>query len=113
LTRALSIAAATWLLAAVAEGGSKAPSDATLDLYRAKCQQCHLADGNAPLAPMNFADGKWTHGSTPEEVAKVITNGVPTTAMLPFKDQLTPAQIANLADYVRSFDKGLKKDRKK
>jgi hypothetical protein len=28
--------------------------------------------------------------------------------MLPFKAQLTPAQIADLAAYVRSFDKTLK-----
>jgi len=28
--------------------------------------------------------------------------------MLPFKDELTAAQIADLAAYVRSFDKSLK-----
>jgi mono/diheme cytochrome c family protein len=89
-----------------------APSKAARELYQSKCQQCHLADGNAPLEPMNFADGKWTHGSKPEEVAKVITEGVPTTAMLPFKAQLTAAQIADLAAYVRSFDKSLKPVRK-
>ena len=92
--------------------GHAAPSEATLDLYRSKCQQCHMADGNAALEPMNFTDGKWTHGSKPEEVAKVIAEGVPTTAMLPFKAQLTPAQIADLAAYVRSFDKSLKDGRK-
>ena len=108
MTRPISIAVASWLLAAAAEGGSKAPSEATLDLYRSKCEQCHLSDGNAPLEPMNFKDGKWTHGSKPEEVARVISEGVPTTAMLPFKAQLTEEQIADLAAYVRSFDKGLK-----
>ena len=92
--------------------GADTPSKATLELYRSRCQQCHMADGNAPLEPMNFADGKWTHGSTREEVAKVIAEGVPTTAMLPFKAQLTAAQIADLAAYVRSFDKSLKATRK-
>ena len=98
--------------AAADRKGHTTPSDATLDLYRSKCQQCHLADGNAPLEPMNFTDGRWTHGSKPEEVAKTITEGVPTTAMLPFKEQLTEAQIADLAAYVRSFDKSLKATRK-
>jgi mono/diheme cytochrome c family protein len=104
----------TCVLAAVvaaAAAGRKAgpsPSDATLDLYRSKCQQCHMADGNSPLEPLNFTDGSWRHGSKPEEVAKVITEGVATTAMLPFKGQLSAAQIEDLAAYVRSFDKSLK-----
>jgi mono/diheme cytochrome c family protein len=95
-------------LAAAAPDRKGAPSEATLEVYRSKCQQCHMADGNSPLEPLSFTDGKWKHGSQPEAVAKVIADGVPTTAMLPFKDQLTAAQIADLAAYVRSFDKSLK-----
>ena len=71
-----------------------------------------MAEGDSPLEPMSFTDGKWKHGSKPEEVAKVIAEGVPATAMLPFKDQLTAAQIADLAAYVRSFDKSLKATKK-
>lgn len=113
----VSFAVASFVAAAVTAAAADrkddtAPSVATLDLYRSKCQSCHLADGDSPLEPMNFADGKWTHGSKPEEVAKVITEGVPTTAMLPFKAQLTAAQIADLTAYVRSFDKSLKATRK-
>jgi mono/diheme cytochrome c family protein len=81
------------------------PSEATLDLYKAKCQQCHMADGNSPLEPLNFADGKWTHGDKVEDIAKVISEGAPGTAMLPFKSQLSPEEIQALARYVRSFDK--------
>ena len=98
--------------AAADRKGDTAPSEATLDLYRSKCQQCHMADGDSALEPMNFTDGKWKHGSKPKHVIGVITDGVPTTAMLPFKAQLTTAQIADLAAYVRSFDQGLKKDGK-
>jgi mono/diheme cytochrome c family protein len=89
--------------------------DDTAALYKSKCQSCHLADGNSPLEPLSFADSKWKHGSAPAEVAKVISDGVPATAMLPFKTQLTPEQIEALAEYVRSFDKSLKdeKDKKK
>ena len=81
------------------------PSEATLELYKAKCQQCHMADGNSPLEPLNFTDGKWIHGDKVEDLAKIISEGAPGTAMLPFQSQLTPEEIQALARYVRSFDK--------
>ncbi len=81
------------------------PSEETLALYKAKCQQCHMADGNSPLEPLNFADGKWIHGDKVEDIAKIISEGAPGTAMLPFQSQLTPEEIQALARYVRSFDK--------
>jgi mono/diheme cytochrome c family protein len=96
-------------VAAVLVASGAAPQEPpTPELYRAKCQQCHMADGNSPLEPMNFTDGKWAHGSKPAEVAKVITDGVPGTAMLPFKAQLSPEQVTALAAYVRAFDTTLK-----
>jgi mono/diheme cytochrome c family protein len=91
------------VIAAAAEAYK--PSEATLDVYKAKCQQCHMADGNSPLEPLNFADGKWIHGDKVEDIAKIISEGAPGTAMLPFKSQLTPEEIQALARYVRSFDK--------
>jgi mono/diheme cytochrome c family protein len=101
---------------AVASGATDSPgkvkaaavTEATLEIYKTKCQSCHMPDGAAPLEMMNLADANWKHGSKPADVVKVITEGVPNTAMLPFKEQLTPAEIAGLAAYVRSFDKTLK-----
>lgn len=83
-------------------------TEATIEIYKTKCQSCHMPDGAAPLEMMNLADANWKHGSTPAAIAKVITEGVPNTAMLPFNAQLTPAEIKALAAYVRSFDKTLK-----
>ena len=99
---------ASWVLAGA--GVARAadtykPSEETLALYKAKCQQCHMADGNSPLEPLNFADAKWIHGDKVEDIAKIIAEGAPGTAMLPFKSQLTPEEIEALARYVRSFDK--------
>ena len=85
-----------------------AVSPATIEIYKTKCQSCHMPDGEAPLEMMNLADPNWKHGSTPAAIAKVISEGVPNTAMLPFSAQLTPAEIKALAAYVRSFDKTLK-----
>jgi mono/diheme cytochrome c family protein len=95
--------------AAAADAAPKAPAgkptEATLEVYKAKCQACHMADGNSPLEPLNFVDAAWKHGSTVKEIAKVISEGVPGTAMLPFKGQVPDEQIEPLARYVRSFDK--------
>jgi mono/diheme cytochrome c family protein len=78
------------------------------EIYKARCVVCHAADGNSPMPNMSFADGVWRHGSTIKEVTNTITNGVPATAMMPFKTQLSPAEIAAMARYVRKFDKKLK-----
>ena len=48
------------------------------------------------------------HGSSIKEVTNTITNGVPATAMMPFKTQLSPAEITAMARFVRKFDKKLK-----
>ena len=77
------------------------------EIYKTKCQVCH-ADGNSPMPNMSFADGVWRHGSSIKEVTNTITNGVPATAMMPFKTQLSPAEIAAMARFVRKFDKKLK-----
>ena len=76
-------------------------------IYKSKCVVCH-ADGNSVIPNASFADGVWVHGSSIKEVTNTITNGVPQTAMMPFKGQLTPEEIAALARYVRKFDKKLK-----
>jgi mono/diheme cytochrome c family protein len=95
------------LLALAGAGRALASDPATLQLYQAKCFSCHLAEGKGPLPPMDFSDGL-ARGSSPAQVAQVISEGVPGTAMLGFKEQLTPAQIAALARLVRSYDKTAK-----
>lgn len=69
-----------------------------------------MADGDAAIEPMNLADGKWRHGSSVKEIAAVIREGVPGTAMMPFKSRFSEAEILALARYVRQFDKSLKPD---
>ena len=68
-----------------------------------------MADGNSQIMPnMSFADGIWKQGSTLKAVTATIANGVPATAMVAWKEQLSPAEIAALAKFVRKFDKKLK-----
>lgn len=80
------------------------------ELYKSACLPCHMADGNAALEPMNLADGKWRHGTSVKEIARVISEGVPGTAMMPFKARFSEEEILALARYVRQLDKSLKPD---
>ena len=78
------------------------------DNYKTHCMVCHTATGDSPIAIMNFADGKWKKGSAVKNIAKVIANGMTSSAMMPFKDKLSESEILAIAKYVRAFDKRLK-----
>lgn len=78
------------------------------EVYTTRCVACHGADGSSQLPDMSFADGVWKHGSSEEEVAKTITEGVLGTAMMPFESQLSQEEIKALAKYVRQFDPKLR-----
>ncbi len=73
-------------------------------LWTAKaCFACHgmNAEGNQ-LGP-NMTDDYFLHGCTEAEVIKVITDGIPGTAMVPYNAQLKPEEIKQLAKYVLSL----------
>jgi mono/diheme cytochrome c family protein len=107
--RSLLSAGLLGLLLTTDAGAQTAASGKTVEEnYKATCQPCHMADGNAALKPMNFADGEWKHGTTPQALAKVIADGVPGTAMMPFKTRFSQKEILDLARYVRKFDPKLK-----
>ena len=77
------------------------------ELYVQLCQMCHMPDGNAAIKDMNFADGEWKHGTVIKQQVKLVTDGVPGTAMMSFKDRLSDQEILALVKYVRNFDKKL------
>ena len=89
---------------------TKAPT--VKELYGSMCQACHGPDGKSPIKDMSFVGRKWKHGTKTADMIKVITDGVPGTAMLPFEGRLTEQQIRDLARYVRSLDKTLKPEKK-
>jgi cytochrome c oxidase subunit 2 len=77
------------------------------ELYVQLCQMCHMPDGNAAIKDMNFADGEWKHGTVIKAQVKLVTDGVPGTAMMAFKDRLSDQEILALVKFVRNFDKKL------
>jgi mono/diheme cytochrome c family protein len=97
---------------AAAQGGKQAsvPRAKAVEVYTANCQLCHgpRGAGSALMKGLNFNGRVWKHGSRLADIAATITNGVPSTPMLPFRDRLTPAQIDALAALVRSYDTSLK-----
>ena len=90
--------------------GAAVPRTKAVELYTANCAVCHGADGKGtPVVQGSaFVGRKWKHGTTPKEIETTITNGVPATLMLPFKEKLKPEEITALAALVRSYDKTLK-----
>lgn len=79
-----------------------------VDNYKTHCAVCHTPTGDSPIAMMSFVDGEWKNGSRIKDIVKVITDGVPSSAMMPFKEKMSEAEILDLARYVRAFDKKLK-----
>jgi mono/diheme cytochrome c family protein len=93
---------------ALAQAPAAGADQAAAENYKQTCLPCHMVDGNAALEPMNLADGVWRQGSSVKEVARTIAEGVPGTAMMPFKTRFNEQEILALAKYVRAFDKSLK-----
>ena len=76
-------------------------------LFEANCSSCHgeTGAGNGPVAgvlapsPTNFQLKK----STQERAWEVLENGVPGTAMAPWRNQLSADQRRSLIEFVRSL----------
>jgi len=77
-------------------------------VYFARCAPCHGPEGrgDGPVASSlfgppvaNLSDGKWKHGGQPEDVVRLITQGVAGTRMASWGPELTPSQIRAVAAY--------------
>jgi putative heme-binding domain-containing protein len=71
-------------------------------LFRGLCSGCHGGAGRGGKGP-DLTDNRWIHGSRDEDIANVITNGVPRTTMKKMGDSLKPEQIRKLIAYIRSL----------
>lgn len=70
--------------------------------FETSCVACHLADLGGQVGP-NLVDAYWIHGGSVNDVFKVIKYGVQDKGMMPWKDEYTPQQIAQLASYILSM----------
>jgi cytochrome c oxidase cbb3-type subunit III len=71
-------------------------------IFDKSCVVCHLAQAQGLVGP-NLTDEYWLHGCTLAEIYSLIVKGVPDKGMISWKDQLTPAQIQQVASYIISL----------
>jgi len=73
------------------------------EIYEAKCKMCHRADGKGTMEEMDLTDDVWRNGSSPEDIEKVIREGVKGTGMRAIMGDYTDSDIKALVKYVLKF----------
>ncbi len=79
--------------------------------YQKYCRSCHgdAGKGDGKMAPTgstpaDLTDAVWDHGSTDGDIFRVISNGAPPpSAMKGFKSRMTPREIWNIVNHLRSL----------
>jgi cytochrome c oxidase cbb3-type subunit 3 len=71
-------------------------------MFRANCAQCHRDDAGGNIGP-NLTDDRWKNVKRPADIIRVITQGVPNTAMKSWNTRFREPQIILLAAYVASL----------
>ncbi|MFY0689225.1 MAG: c-type cytochrome [Cyclobacteriaceae bacterium] len=71
-------------------------------MYVTYCAACHAADGGGGVGP-NFTDNYWMHGGSVGDIFSSIKYGIPDKGMIAWGNQLTPAEMENLASVVLGF----------
>jgi cytochrome c oxidase cbb3-type subunit 3 len=73
------------------------------EIYDARCKACHRSDGKGTLEEMDLTDNVWKNGNKPEDIEKVIREGVKGTGMRPITGDYTDADIKALVKFVLKF----------
>lgn len=68
-------------------------------IFVANCAVCHGNAGEGGIGP-NLADDYWLHGGEIKDVFRVVKYGVPDKGMVPWEQTLSPAQIAEVSNYI-------------
>jgi cytochrome c oxidase cbb3-type subunit 3 len=69
------------------------------EIWDRKCLACHGARGGGGVGP-NLTDRYWLHGGSPQEIRRSIAKGFPMQGMIAYEDDLSPAEIDALVDYI-------------
>jgi len=79
---------------AVIESGKK--------VFLTSCAACHGNEGQGTVGP-NLTDEYWLHGGSVSSIFKSIKYGWPEKGMKSWKDDFSPVQISQLANYIKSI----------
>ena len=92
-----------------AQTGAQEVVHAGRETYMMYCAQCHgiTGDGTATIEidrpARSFIDGGFSFGNTVHAISKTTASGIPGTPMPPFAEVLTPEEIKEVAEYVRTL----------
>ena len=75
--------------------------EAMAGAFENNCAQCHRADLGGNIGP-NLTDDHWKNVKSPVDIVRVISEGVPGTAMTAWKNRFREPQIMLIAAYVAS-----------
>jgi cytochrome c oxidase cbb3-type subunit III len=70
-------------------------------VFNNSCAVCHREDMGGSVGP-NLVDEYWIHGGSVKDVFALIKYGAQDKGMMPWKDELTPLQIAQVSSYILS-----------
>ena len=70
-------------------------------LFRANCSPCHGLNARGGGRGPDLTSGKWTHGSTDDEIFRTISQGVPGTEMP--ANALEDSEVRTIIAYLRSL----------
>lgn len=68
-------------------------------VFATRCASCHGPEGAGLIGP-NLTDQRQIHGASRLDLYMTVRRGVPGTAMLPWGDQLPPAEVVAAAAFV-------------
>lgn len=72
-------------------------------IFDQNCVACHGSAGEGGIGP-NLTDNYWLHGGGIKHIFKTIKQGVPEKGMIAWEQQLSPAQIAQVSNYIISLN---------
>jgi mono/diheme cytochrome c family protein len=71
-------------------------------VYTQNCVACHGALGEGGVGP-NLTDDYWIHGADIASIFKTIKYGVVEKGMTPWKDLISPTQMAQVSSYIKTL----------
>lgn len=105
----LAVASFSFVADAVSEQ-QEADLELGAEMYRTQCEPCHGSEGkgDGPAArflettPRDLTSGHWMYvdATTVDEVARIVSEGIPGTEMEPFEELLLEEEILAVAAYV-------------
>ncbi len=71
-------------------------------VFKGYCLACHGSAGEGGVGP-NLTDDYWIHGGDIKNIYRVVKEGVIEKGMTPWKDLLSPTQIAQVSSFIKSL----------